>query len=322
MKTITINYLSHNRLDYADLIFYFLKKIKPENKNKLHLNVLATHKNDWNSRCDDLGIDYSIHLVSGDSNYMQKIKIATSSTTQYSVKLDEDCFMNNNLWDFLIENVSVLDRDEVLLLSPTMSNNIPSCDYFIEDFITDSEIRNTIYDLFLKREMPNGLWGVNYTSLNKHTILSNKWDFKKFYHSVENLNTYTKGIHPLRISYESQMIINDYIINNIDKFLSKNNYEFFEIPSPYFTNSLFFIKTKNWLDIVNQPSFDSFDEITLNKYKEDNNKILLFVKNGFGIHPMFNTVFGNKNKWDIGGENGEQDEINFYNKIKELIIKK
>ena len=57
MKTITINYLSHNRLGYTDLIFYFLKKIKPKNKNKLHLNILATHENDWKSKCDELEID-------------------------------------------------------------------------------------------------------------------------------------------------------------------------------------------------------------------------------------------------------------------------
>jgi hypothetical protein len=320
MKTITINYLSHNRLSYTDLIFYFLKNIKSENKNKLHLNILATHENDWKTKCDELGIDYTVHLLSGHLNYMSKIKIAVSSDTEYSVKLDEDCFMNNHLWDYLIENVSILERDDVLSISPTMSNNIPSCDYFIEDFITDPKIKTDVHNFFLKREMPNGLWGVDYSSLNKHTIHSNKWDFKNYYSDLEKLNTYTKGIHPLRISYESQMIINDYIGNNIEKFLSKNDYNFFEIYSPYFTNSLFFIKTKNWLDIVNQPSFDSFDEITFNKYKKDKNKIMLFVKNGFGIHPMFNTVHGNKNIWGIGGENGEQDEIDFYNKIKNLII--
>jgi hypothetical protein len=36
---------------------------------------------------------------------------------------------------------------------------------------------------------------------------------------------------------------------------------------------------------------------------------------------MFNTVYGNQNPWGIGGENGEQDEINFYNNLSENIIK-
>jgi hypothetical protein len=41
MKTITINYLSHNRLDYSNLMFYFLSKIKPENKLKLKLKCFS-----------------------------------------------------------------------------------------------------------------------------------------------------------------------------------------------------------------------------------------------------------------------------------------
>ena len=60
--------------------------------------------------------------------------------------------------------------------------------------------------------------------------------------------------------------------------------------------------------------------LSLAKYKKDNNKKFIFVKNGFGIHPMFNTVYGNKNRWNIGGENGEMDELNFYNDLTKKII--
>ena len=94
----------------------------------------------------------------------------------------------------------------------------------------------------------------------------------------------------------------------------------FEINSPYFTKSLFFIKTSEWVNILSQPTIDAYDEIALNKYKRDNNKKFLFVKNGFGIHPMFNTVFGNNNPWGIGIENGEQLEQNFYTDLKNKII--
>jgi hypothetical protein len=116
------------------------------------------------------------------------------------------------------------------------------------------------------------------------------------------------------------MAINDYILNNIDKFISNNEFNLFEINSPYFTNSLFFIKTSEWKNILSQSEVDAYDEISLNKYKRDTNKQFLFVKYGFGIHPMFNTVHGNQNPWGIGGENGEQDEFNFYNTLSENII--
>ena len=320
MKQITINYLSHNRLNYTDLMFYFLSKIKPENKTKIKLNVLATHENDWESKCNELGIEYSIYIISNENNYLSKINIAISTDTEYSVKLDEDCFINNYVWDYLIENVDMLNNDDVLTLSPTMSNNIPSCDFFISDFIEDFSVRDIVYKHFLNRPMPNGLWGVDYTPLNHYTINSIEWDYNKFYDGLNALNTITKGIHPLRISYEAQMEINNYILKNIDKFTTENNYDFFEIQSPYFTNSLFFIKTSEWVNILSQSTVDSYDEIALNKYKRDTNKQFLFVKNGFGIHPMFNTVHGNKNPWGIGGENGEQDEFNFYNELSKNIM--
>lgn len=320
MKTITINYLSHNRLNYTKLMFYFLSKIKQENKCKLKLNILASHENDWVNKCDGLGIDYEIHIIGPNDNYLNKIRIAISTDTEYSVKLDEDCFINNHVWDYLIENVDVLQNNDILTLSPVMSNNIPSCDYFIKDFISDETVKNKVYNYFLNRLMPNGLWGVDYTSLNQYTVNAAKWDFNKYYKALNQLNTNTKGMHPLRISYEAQVEINAYILNNIDKFISTNDFDLFEINSPYFTNSLFFIKTSEWVNILSQTEIDAYDEISLNKYKRDTNKQFLFVKNGFGIHPMFNTVHGNQNPWGIGGENGEQDEFNFYNELSKNIM--
>ena len=315
MKNITINYLSHNRLNYTELMFYFLTRIKGSNKEKIKLNILATHDNNWVERCEKLGIEYEIYTITSNNNYLDKINIAISTNTKYSVKLDEDCFINNHVWDFLIENVELLENPDTLTMSPVMSNNIPSCDYFISDYITDENIKNKIYGYFLNRSMPNGLWGVNYTPLNEFTTQSKVWDPVSFYKKLDSLNTNTKGMHPLRISYEAQIEINNYILNNIDNFLSKNNYGFITIDSPYFTNSLFFIKTEEWVNVLKQSTVDSYDEIALNKYKKDNNKQFVFIKNGFGIHPMFNTVHGNKNPWGIGGENGEQDELNFYNSL-------
>ena len=320
MKNITINYLSHNRLNYTELMFYFLTRIKGSNKEKIKLNILATHDNNWVERCEKLGIEYEIYIITSNNNYLDKINIAISTNTKYSVKLDEDCFINNHVWDFLIENVELLENPDTLTMSPVMSNNIPSCDYFISDYITDENIKNKIYGYFLNRSMPNGLWGVNYTPLNEFTTQSKVWDPVSFYKKLDSLNTNTKGMHPLRISYEAQIEINNYILNNIDNFLSKNNYGFITIDSPYFTNSLFFIKTEEWVNVLKQSTVDSYDEIALNKYKKDNNKQFVFIKNGFGIHPMFNTVHGNKNPWGIGGENGEQDELNFYNSLLNKII--
>lgn len=314
---INIFYLSHNRLHYNALTFYFLNKIKPENKLKIQLTILATHAYPW-ELLNGISMQV-INFPSHGTNYFNKVNHATQTSFKYSIKLDEDCFINNHVWDYIIENIHLLDDPNTLLLSPVMSNNIPSCDMFIEDYITDDKVKSEIYQHFLKREMPNGLWGVDYSPLNQHTIIASTWDSYAFYNSVSKATTNIKGIHPLRICYEAQVLVNDYILKNTTKFIEQNPYEFVEIPAPYFTNSLFAIKTSEWKKILDM-RMDEYDEISLNNYRRQTNKKLLFLKGGFGIHPMYNTVFGNMNPWGIGTPNGAELEQEFYNNLKTSII--
>lgn len=311
---INICYLPHTRPQYHKLTFHFLNKIKAENKEKIMLTILASNDYEWDLTLLD-GIKTNIVVFNHGNNYLSKIRYAINQNSEFSIKLDEDCFVNNHVFDYMIENVEVLNDPSNLLVSPIMSNNIPSCDSFIEGFITDESVVKKIYGEFLKREMPVGLWGVDYSSLNTYTINAKDWNYEDFYVGVANLNTLVKGIHPLRISYEAQVLINEYVMNNTDRLVSKNVYDLFEIKAPYFTNSLFLIKTSEWNNIINNLMVDSFDEIALNNYKTTNNKKFLFVRNGFGIHLMYNTVYGNKNRWGIGGEKGDLVEQEYYKKL-------
>jgi len=319
-KKITINYLSHDRLNFTELMFHFLSKIKEENKEKIKLNVLATYENNWKDLCDRLGIDYKIHIVQSGRNYLDKIDIALSADTEYCVKLDEDNFANNYIWDYMIENADILQNDEYLALAPIMTNNIPSCDFFIEHYITDPEVRSTIYGYFLRRSMPNGLWGVDYSPLNKYTIYANDWNPTNFYKGVAELNTPTMGIHPLRISYDAQKAINDYVVDHVDSFVNKKDYSIFTVDTPYYNNGISLIRTSEWRKILQLSQLSGFDEVALNMYKNQNNKSILFIENAFAIHPMFNTVFGDQNPWNIGSSNAVADELDFYNKLLNKVI--
>ena len=313
-KLITINYLSHTRPEYSDLTFHYLKNIKDSNKDKIKLNILSTVENDWVNKCDELGIEYSVHVIAGNNNYLPKLNIALKSDTKYSIKLDEDCFINNHIWDYMIDNVGVLENDENLLLSPIMTNNIPSCDLFIDSAIEDVKVVEKVKEFLINRPMPNGLWGVNYEPLNKYTINADVWDYKKFYNGVRELGTEVMGIHPIRISYEAQVEINEYIINNLPIITNINEYSITEFDAPYFTNSLFLIKTGIWRDIINS-STDSFDEISLNNYKSVTNKKIMFINNGFGLHLLYNTIYGNNNRWGIGMADGELYEKSVYDRL-------
>ena len=57
-----------------------------------------------------------------------------------------------------------------------------------------------------------------------------------------------------------------------------------------------------------------------------NSKKSFYIENSFSIHTSFNTIWGNKNKWNIGMESsvddalpGEAWELDFVNKILEFI---
>jgi hypothetical protein len=318
MKILTINYLSHGRPEYFSLSKNILKNISDENKSKIHLNILYSRDFDWESEIEGLGISTSLYKIDENryDNYLYKIKIATEASTKYSCKLDEDCFISEHTWDYIINNLDILEDEKNIVLSPIISNNIPFCDLFMEQFL-DKNVFENVCNLFLKQRMPNGLWGVDYSSLDRFTIFSDKWDCELFYKAVLELDTDTKGIHPLRINYEAQVLINDFIISNPEKIFNRQNYSISFLSRPYFTNSFFFIKTETWKNIINSVIYDAYDEITLNKQMRDSNKKIAYINNGFCSHMMFNTVYGNKNKWNIGGEDGWTYEKEFYIQLKD-----
>lgn len=314
---ITINYLSHQRRDihkYWQITTHFLNKIKPENKEKVKINVLATKSFDWASYLE--GFDCQVMVFPNvELNYMQKISVALDETNKYSVKLDEDCFISNHVWDYIIENIDVLDDEDNFILTPMLSNGIPHTDRFVESFVKDPWMVGAIYRNYLNQEMPNGLWGADYTPLNAYTIKANFWNSKAFFEGVSNLNTYLKGIHPIRICAKSQLLLNNYIAENFDRLISKHDYNIKEFTEPYYTTSTFIIKTEDWRSLLKVGSYDSFDEIQLNIYRERYNKKFLYIENGFGIHTIYNTIYGNKNIWNIGMEDGYTYEVEFVDSI-------
>lgn len=305
---ISIYYLPHTRpIEYTKLTFHYLNQIKSENKKKIQLNIFATNDADWMQYVDP-EIKTRVIIFPYNGNYLHKVNMASEDNNPYCIKLDEDCFMSNHVWDYLIENIDILESEENLLLSPLVSTNIPLVDEFIESYILDEDLKNKIYDHFQKRLMPNDLWGVDYSSLNRHTIESDKWNPQEYYDSVWKINHYYRGIHPIRISVESQLLISDYIYQTTDRFFSKHEYSIKEFNRPYFTNNIFAFKTKDWKKILMMPN-DGFDEVPLNEYKNQENKKCFYIENGFCMHPMYNTVFGFNPKFNIGMNNGLQKEI-------------
>ena len=97
--------------------------------------------------------------------------------------------------------------------------------------------------------------------------------------------------------------------------ITENNYSIKKFTEPYYTTNAFIIKTEDWINLLNMGAHDSFDEIQLNLYREKYNKNFLYIENGFSIHTIYNTMYGNKNVWNIGLENGQEYEYEFVNSI-------
>jgi hypothetical protein len=245
-----------------------------------------------------------------NQDYMTKVRWAVQQPYEYSVKLDEDIFVNSSLWDFLIENVDVLDNPKNAAMSSLLSNGIPTGDQFVREFF-DWEDQVKINKIILKTPLPH-IWGVDYSFLSKHTVGASHWDSQAFYESVRTLNHYYKGIHPVRVSLEAQELILELLLKPkyVQKFLDKQDYSLERSKLPYMCNSFFFVKTSKWKYLVeNQELYrDGFEEVNLNLDFERNNLDWVFVKNGFGIHTKYNT-------------RGEQDvEDNFYREFSREII--
>lgn len=290
---IQINILAHNseRGEYTKKSIEFLSKIKEENKSKIKFIIsfsrsynpgyLEQFKNILNST----GIEFL--FLESNGPYMEKIYHFIESECKYSCSMDEDIMINTFLWDYLIENIEILDDEKNLFLTPLISNGVPSTDMFIEDFC-NSEEKEELEKIFCEDEIPN-MWGVDYTSLNYE---KDKWDSKIFFERIMEINHPYKGIHPMRMSSRAQSKLAEIICNNTDKFLNQKEFSIEKTKFPYFCNSFFFIKTEIWKKIVldNSLYIDPFDEVPLNLYRQLKDLNMVFVRKGFCVHMAYNTI--------------------------------
>ena len=301
MKKISINYLPHNRSYYFTTIFNQLINIKEENKNVIEVNVFVSYEDDPHINLNlllDNGIDaqliYQPHL---DGHYMGKVEKAVDISRKYYISLDEEVFMNHYIWDYYIENCSVLDDEQNVWMAPLLSSGIPTVDWFIEQFFDEpeqKELHDMCKNVFLQTTEISSMLGTLPVGLNKFTVDAEKWNYEKFYEGVENnIKHHYRGIHPVRVSAEVQEKIIDLMLNHKKKLLEKQNYELrFVNNRPYFCNSVWMMKTETYRKIVFDRSLfvDAFDEVPMNEYRCKHNLNMVFIDGAFAVHPSYNWI--------------------------------
>src|SRR6056300_1203927 len=126
---IQINLLPHHpkRFNFTVKNLEYLSKIKKEYKSRIKLNIY-TDKNisSWKLVSDDLNNKGIKSYLINKGGYLPKIHDAVNTDCKYSCSIDEDVLMSEHSWNSLIENLHVLDDENILLLSPLITNGIPT----------------------------------------------------------------------------------------------------------------------------------------------------------------------------------------------------
>lgn len=260
--------------------------------------LVLTHNHDaahYEVHLRDTKIQYSIVQVEPDRNYLRKIDFTMNFTFKHNIpyimKHDNDIIMSSHLYDYIFENLEVLEDQKNLVLTPTLTSGIPTCDIFMKDFLTHDQ-QHTLSQMFLKYEH-GPLWGTDYVELNRHTIDAFSWDPEAYYKSVGQRTHYYKGIHPIRMEKDAILQLNQYVLENKEKIFSKQDYFLdYDSSSPYFCNSVFCIKKEVYATLLGRLDLyvDNYDEVPLNRWRDMFGLNLVIIRKGVALHPIYNTI--------------------------------
>jgi len=295
-----ITYLQFHR-DFLKLTLWTLKRLPKEYREQICLHVCTRESSEkspgWIERYRafvdayvDGDFEWTVQGFPYGINYIKKVRWACQQDVEYSFKWDEDVFINEYVIRYMMDNAEELQRPENLLIAPALSNGIPTTDMFTAEYFTPGELSH-LHDIYLKTDIPS-MWGAGFEKLNDHTLGATRWDATAFYAEVDKVKHYYRGIHPVRINYDAAEYICDRVLEKVEEYKKARKYELVTTPAPYFCNSLFLIRTKEWADIAfNEGLFrDSFDEVPLNVYKIMHDKQMLFIRNAFGVHPIYQAL--------------------------------
>jgi hypothetical protein len=309
-----ITYLQFHR-DFIPLTLWTLKRLPKEYREQICLNVMTSPQNtaNYNKFIDKYvggAFRWRVVEIKYGINYILKVRWACDQDAEYSFKWDEDVFINEHVIKYMMDNTKLLDNPENMLIAPALSNGIPTNDMFADEYLTADE-RATLHAYYLKTSVPN-MWDAGFDKLDDHTIRASKWDSKAFYDEVSKVNHYYRGIHPIRINYAATEYLDSLLLQKTDEYNKPREYDMVANPGPYFCNSLFLIKTKLWKEIANNEGLfrDAFDEVPINLYRHLYDKKMWFVRNAFGVHPIYQSL---KNK------NTGKLEKEFFDKFRKLV---
>ncbi len=331
MQEVAIGILHHRR-NFEDTILHYLGKMKPENKKLCKLFFLTSQRGNFDKKCEATGIDYSVVHFNFGHNFMAKINTLLTSGLKYSLRTDEDTFVSNHVYDYMIENRDVLNSENYMLMAPLLMNGVPTVELFNQDFLLPKE-REELEEIYLNTTITKigNLIHPNYQEnhyelLNKHTIYSNKWDSRTFFSDVAKIPHYYRGLHPQRINYKAQEYLNNFTLNNIHLFKKDNSKHYWCDPnyfsdSCYHCNACHLVKNDMWKRAITEFP-DGFDETSVNRFREKNDLAYLFIRNSYAVNTYYSNITEVPDEMNPhSNKDGKQSELDFYDKFSQLVFK-
>ena len=308
MKDILIFYLTAN-----DRYFYFEYFLKEINKSKHvdRLQLLILNSSDdmkyYNETLLNSNISYDcVHVYCPKSNYLPKVRYAIdyalNNNYKYIFKCDNDVVIPTYTIDYIVENIKELDNN-YLTLSPTVSTGMPTVEYFIDEAFTKEECK-LIREEFNKCIFNNQPGVFDYRFLN-NIMNDNEWDYNKFFNTINKMNTWFKGVHPIRYGFGNDLI-NELIIKYKHKIFENKDCKIVKDNSNYLANMCFFISTTNYNNLINIEDFtiNGCDDVQLFRYSEKYNIKHGIISNGFAIHIAYGW------RWDLNNTKQYPDYVN------------
>lgn len=296
-KKICIFFLTGNNRSYV--LPQFVHNITSSKyKHMIKLLILTNPDDDltkYTNQFEGKDMDTTMIVLSTDNNYMRKVDCAIEFAELYHLpylmKHDNDLLCSPYLYDFLFENLQLLDDPKNLVLTPTLTSGIPTVEQFIQDFLTKEE-QMIMYTLFLQHRF-GPLWGADFTPLNQHTVDAQYWNPYEFFKGVKNIPHHYLGVHPVRLYDKAIFVLNEFVLRHKKELFEKRDFKFvYDNFCPYFCNSIYLIKRDIYKTINTSPelSVDAFDEVPLNKYRDKHNLNIVYTQNGAAVHIIYNCI--------------------------------
>jgi hypothetical protein len=291
--SITLCIIAHSRQHNLEKNFRELYNIDNSLKKSLKIKVFndffCNHEliSKIQENCKNNNLDFE-NIILQNYQYFNKSILMSEQPTEYVIKCDEDIYLTTDGWNKYLYDVENIDWTKTGCYIPLITSGIPSVEFFIDLFMNDKDTE-FFRSEFSKVQIPN-LWGVNYDHLKYSPENPND-----FFEQVNQIDHHYKGIHPLRVSIYLQNALVDYILMN-PKWKNVNfGNNLIDFKPAYFCNSIYLLPTKFYKEAIEGMKngkfiMDGFDEVGLNQYISDVNKVFTYNANSVAVHPSYNTI--------------------------------